>query len=85
MDQHDPAGFRPALTNSTSIASKRGTDLLFVRLVRQGLDVVARHALRVGCMVANRTAEQHDGTALREHRPLVRRSDRQRITGQAEP
>ena len=44
----------------------RGTTCCFVGLVRQRLDAVnAQHALvRPECVIANRTAEQHDGAAV---------------------
>ena len=85
MDQHDPARFRPALTQFGVDRLEARHHLRLVRLIRQRLDMVAQHTLFVECMVANRAAEQHHSATFRQHRPLVGSGDRQRITGQAEP
>ena len=39
----------------------------------------------VGSMIAHRATEQHDGTALWLHAPLVRRADGQHLVGETQP
>ncbi len=80
MQEHDASGSWPTHANLIRDLVHLRWHLLVVCLVREVLHTIAAFGV-----IANRTREQHDSTAIGTHRPLICISDWQTLRGETHP